>query len=107
MGLTDDLTVTVVATHGLAADGLDTAISVLGVERGLALIESRPDAAALIVQTDAGRHQARALVSLSGTRGFPAGSEDPAATVMTPGSEDAATVDSRVEDRSHGDDSRV
>lgn len=49
-GLTDDITVTVVATHGLDADGLDTAVSVLGVERGLALIESRPDAAALIVR---------------------------------------------------------
>ena len=48
-GLTDDITVTVVAPHGLDADGLDTAMSVLGVEKGLALIESRPDAAALIV----------------------------------------------------------
>ena len=47
--LTDDITVTVVAPHGLDADGLDTAASVLGVEKGLALIESRPDAAALIV----------------------------------------------------------
>ena len=43
-------TVIVVATHGLDADGLDTAVSVLGVEKGLALIESRPDAAALIVR---------------------------------------------------------
>jgi thiamine biosynthesis lipoprotein len=48
-GLTDDITVTVVAPHGLDADGLDTAVSVLGLEKGLALIESRPDAAALIV----------------------------------------------------------
>ena len=48
--LTDDITVTVVAKHGLDADGLDTAVSVLGVEKGLALIESRPDAAALIVR---------------------------------------------------------
>ena len=48
-GLTDDITVTVVAPHGLDADGLDTAASVLGVEKGLALIESRPEAAALIV----------------------------------------------------------
>jgi FAD:protein FMN transferase len=48
-GLTDDITVTVVASHGLDADGLDTAVSLLGVEKGLALIESRPDAAALIV----------------------------------------------------------
>ncbi len=50
MGLVDDITVTVIARHGLHADGLDTAVSVLGAERGLALIESRPDTAALIIQ---------------------------------------------------------
>lgn len=50
MGLVDDITVTVVAPHGLEADGLDTAASVLGAERGLALIESRPNAAALIIE---------------------------------------------------------
>ena len=49
-GLTDDITVTVVAPHGLDADGLDTAVNVLGVEQGLALIEARPDAAGLIAQ---------------------------------------------------------
>lgn len=50
MGLVDDITVTVVARHGIHADGLDTAISVLGPERGLSYIESRPDAAALIIR---------------------------------------------------------
>ncbi len=50
MGLVDDITVTVIARSGLDADGLDTAASVLGVERGLRLIESRPGIAALIVQ---------------------------------------------------------
>jgi thiamine biosynthesis lipoprotein len=50
MGLVNDVAVTVIARHGIDADGLDTAVSVLGIERGLALIESRPDAAALIVQ---------------------------------------------------------
>lgn len=50
MGLVDDLTVTVIARHGLCADGLDTAISVLGVDRGLALIDTRPSTAALIIQ---------------------------------------------------------
>jgi thiamine biosynthesis lipoprotein len=55
MGLVDDITVTVVARHGLDADGLDTAISVLGASRGLALIESRPAAAALVIRrTSAG-----------------------------------------------------
>jgi thiamine biosynthesis lipoprotein len=50
LGLVGDLTVTVIARHGLEADGLDTAVSVLGGERGLALIESRADAAALIIE---------------------------------------------------------
>ena len=55
IALVDDITVTVIARHGLHADGLDTAISVLGADRGLTLINSRPDAAALIIQrTDAG-----------------------------------------------------
>jgi FAD:protein FMN transferase len=55
MALEDDITVTVIAPYGLEADGLDTAASVLGPERGRALIESRPPAAALIVQrTSAG-----------------------------------------------------
>jgi thiamine biosynthesis lipoprotein len=49
MGLVDDVTVTVIAPHGVLADGLDTAMSVLGPERGLALIERHPDAAGLLV----------------------------------------------------------
>ena len=48
MGLVDDITVTVIARHGIDADGLDTAVSVVGAERGLALIESRPSTAALV-----------------------------------------------------------
>ena len=55
IGLVDDMTVTVVAPHGLEADGLATAASVLGAERGLALIETHPNAAALIIErTSAG-----------------------------------------------------
>ena len=50
MGLVDDIKVTVIAPHGIDSDGLDTAVSVLGADRGLALIESRPGAAALIVR---------------------------------------------------------
>ena len=50
MGLTENLTVTVIARSGLAADGLDTALSVLGVERGMTLIDSRDDAAAVFVR---------------------------------------------------------
>ena len=55
MGLTEDITVTVIAPTGLESDGLDTAVSVLGADRGLALIESRPRIAAVIVsRTGAG-----------------------------------------------------
>jgi thiamine biosynthesis lipoprotein len=53
MGLTEDLTVTVVARNGLVADGLDTAVSVLGVGRGLALIEGRQDAVAMLIRKTA------------------------------------------------------
>ena len=53
MGLVDDITVTVIARHGLDADGLDTAVSVLGADRGLALVESCPGAAALVIQRTA------------------------------------------------------
>jgi thiamine biosynthesis lipoprotein len=53
MGLVNDITVTVIARNGLDADGLDTAVSVVGKDRGLALIESRPGTAALIVQRSA------------------------------------------------------
>jgi thiamine biosynthesis lipoprotein len=48
-GLLDDITVTVISRHGVDADGLDTAIGLLGVERGLSLVELDSEAAALIV----------------------------------------------------------
>lgn len=54
MGLVGDVTVTVIARHGLEADGLDTAVSVLGRRRGLALVESRPGVAALVVERTSG-----------------------------------------------------
>jgi thiamine biosynthesis lipoprotein len=49
-GLLDDLTVAIIASHGLEADGLATAVSVLGPDRGLALVESRPGTEALITR---------------------------------------------------------
>jgi thiamine biosynthesis lipoprotein len=48
MGVTSQLTVTVVARRGLDADSLSTAVSVLGPDRGMDLIRRRPDTAALI-----------------------------------------------------------
>jgi thiamine biosynthesis lipoprotein len=52
MGLTEPITVTVVARKGMDADSLATAVSVLGADRGLAVIRMHPDAAALIVTGD-------------------------------------------------------
>jgi thiamine biosynthesis lipoprotein len=61
MGLVDDITVTVIARDGLDADGLDTAVSVVGKDRGLRLIESKPGSAALIIQ----RNTAGSTVTMS------------------------------------------
>lgn len=55
VGLTERIMVSVVAPYGMLADGLDTAVSVLGAERGLALVESTPGAAARIVQVREGK----------------------------------------------------
>jgi thiamine biosynthesis lipoprotein len=49
LGLTTRSSVTVVANSGMLADGLATAASVLGPEKGLRLIEETPGAAALFV----------------------------------------------------------
>src|SRR5581483_8600873 len=54
LGLTRQLTVSVVAPRGIEADSLATAVSVLGAKRGLALIESRRDAAALVLERNNG-----------------------------------------------------
>lgn len=57
-GLTEDVTVTVIAPDGLMADGLDTAISLIGAERGFALLERYPGAAALVVERRGGEIRA-------------------------------------------------
>lgn len=49
LGLTERRSVTIIAPDGITADALATAVSVLGPERGLKLIESQPGVAALIV----------------------------------------------------------
>lgn len=50
IGLTDQSSVTVVAPACITADSLATAVSVLGPEQGLKLIEQTPGAAALVVR---------------------------------------------------------
>jgi thiamine biosynthesis lipoprotein len=47
--LTERLQVTVIAPNGITADSLDTAVSVMGIEKGLQLIEATPHVAALLV----------------------------------------------------------
>lgn len=49
LGLTNRLQVTVVAREGWRADGLATALCVMGVDRGRAFIDQHPEAAALFV----------------------------------------------------------
>jgi thiamine biosynthesis lipoprotein len=55
LGLVGRRSVTVVAPNATISDGLDTGLCVLGVERGLKIVESRADVAALFVfETDKG-----------------------------------------------------
>jgi thiamine biosynthesis lipoprotein len=54
MALTGRSSVTVVARHCTTSDGLATAVSVLGPERGLKLVEATPGAGALFVKETAG-----------------------------------------------------
>ena len=57
LGLTRSSSVTVVAADGITADSLASAVSVLGPQRGLKLIESTKAASALIVELKDGRLQ--------------------------------------------------
>jgi len=50
MGLTERLQVSIIAKHATDTDSFATAVSVLGVERGLVLVNSRPGMAALILR---------------------------------------------------------
>ncbi len=53
LGLTHEITASVVARRGIEADSFATAVSVLGEQRGLAFIESQRDASAVILTTGA------------------------------------------------------
>lgn len=57
IGLTKHITVTVVARHGIEADGTTKVVSVLGETRGVAFINARPGLAALIVATEGTRSE--------------------------------------------------
>ncbi len=50
LGLTTDLTTTVIARRGIDADGMATAVNVLGAERGLAFLDKQTGVAAVIAR---------------------------------------------------------
>jgi thiamine biosynthesis lipoprotein len=52
IGLTDRLQVTIIAKNATDTDSFATAVSILGVERGLALVESQPGMAAMILRKE-------------------------------------------------------
>jgi thiamine biosynthesis lipoprotein len=52
LGLTERLQATIVARSVTDTDSFATAVSILGVERGLALVESQPEMAALILRKE-------------------------------------------------------
>lgn len=65
IGLTRRISVSVVARHGIDSDSLTKVVSILGPEKGNALIEKFPSASARVVlKTDAG-------VMVTTSRGFP------------------------------------
>ena len=55
IGLTDHSSVTVVAPDAITADGLASAVSVLGPKKGIELIDATPHAAALIMRAPQGK----------------------------------------------------
>lgn len=49
-------TTTVIAPHGLDADGLDTTAAILGVDRGIALVDATPGAAVFMMRLESDGH---------------------------------------------------
>jgi thiamine biosynthesis lipoprotein len=57
LGMTNRIQDTIIGPNATITDGLDTPIGIMGVKRGLALIDSQPKLEAIIVVKDAeGRH---------------------------------------------------
>jgi thiamine biosynthesis lipoprotein len=55
LGLTNRIQDTIIGPNATTTDGLDTTVNVLGVKRGLALVESTPGVAAVIFTESAGQ----------------------------------------------------
>jgi len=60
LGLTDRSSVTVVGPNCITVDGLASAVSVMGAEAGIALVESTPDVAAFVVRNVNGEPETHA-----------------------------------------------
>ncbi len=61
--------VTVVGPDGLSTDGLSSAVAILGMKKGLKLIENTPGTAAFLVRTMDGREETRESEKWKGLRG--------------------------------------
>jgi thiamine biosynthesis lipoprotein len=57
LGLTNRIQATIIGPNATTTDSLDTTVSVLGVKRGLALVNALPHVAALILTKDDGLEQ--------------------------------------------------
>ena len=57
LGLTNRIQDTVIGPDATTTDSLDTVVNLLGIQRGLALIESRPRTAAVIIAEQNGRRE--------------------------------------------------
>ncbi len=77
LGLTDRSTVTVVGANAMTADALASAVSVMGPERGMKLIEKTPGVAARIVRAPEGRAQTFASSAWSELRFAPDPAQNP------------------------------
>jgi thiamine biosynthesis lipoprotein len=60
MGVTSGITVTIIARRGIIADGIATAVSVLGVDRGMEFVEKHPGVTARINGAFPGSNRPRA-----------------------------------------------
>ncbi|MDB6023237.1 MAG: FAD:protein transferase [Pedosphaera sp.] len=57
LGMTDHIQTTIIGPNATVTDGLDTPTAIMGVQRGMALIDSQPKLSALFVTSDAqGKH---------------------------------------------------
>jgi thiamine biosynthesis lipoprotein len=59
LGLTDQSSVTVIGPNGMATDAMSKVVSVLGPEKGLAIVDQTPGLAAYVIRCPAGKIEVR------------------------------------------------